>query len=388
MDAGGFASLTPDGCAALQTAPTIMGPSRHLSLLPDLPAQKLVWPVPFQAGIDQLLAMRGQPVAVLVSGAPFWFGAGSQLVCTLEHTEWLALPGRSCFSLAASALGWALDSTTCLGLHAAPVTRLRPYLCPGRRLFVTLRDGQVVQDLADYLVATDFSESQLAVLEQLGGPKETITLIPASDTAKAEFQHPVMVGIEVAGKGRVMPQSSGLSDDWFVHDGQLTKQPVRAATLAALAPHPGQHLWDLGAGTGSVAIEWLLSGPAMQATAVERNPDRAANITLNATSLGVDWLQILQTDNLSALEQLSRPDAVFIGGGLRDDLLRLLWDRLPAGARLVANGVTIKTDRLLTGAQETYGGQLTRLQLSALEDIGQMSGWKAAYPITQWAVTR
>ena len=388
MDAGGFASLTPDACAALRAAPTIMGPSRHLSLLPDLPAQKLVWPVPFQAGIDQLLAMRGQPVAVLVSGDPFWFGAGSQLVCALDHKEWLALPGRSCFSLAASALGWALDSTACLGLHAAPLNRLRPYLCPGRRLFVTLRDGQAVHDLVDYLATVGFAQSQLTVLEKLAGPKQTVTLISASDTTEANFQHPVMVGIEVAGKGRVMQQSSGLSDDWFAHDGQLTKQPVRAATLAALAPQPGQYLWDLGAGSGSVAIEWLLSGPAMQATAVEKNPDRAASIAVNAVNLGVDWLQILHTDNLSALEQLGSPDAVFIGGGLRDDLLRQLWDTLPAGTRLVANGVTIETDRLLTGAQETYGGQLTRFQLSALENIGQMSGWKAAFPITQWAVTR
>ena len=388
MDAGGFASLTPDACAALRNAPTIMGPSRHLSLLPNLPAQKLVWPVPFQAGIDQLLAMRGQPVAVLVSGDPFWFGAGSQLVCTLDHKEWLALPGRSCFSLAASALGWALDSTACLGLHAAPLTRLRPYLSPGRRLFVTLRDGQAVQDLADYLATSGFAQSQLTVLEKLAGPEQTVTFISASDTGKADFQHPVMVGVEVAGEGRVMPQSSGLSDDWFAHDGQLTKQPVRAATLAALAPQPGQYLWDLGAGSGSVAIEWLLSGPGMQATAVEQNPDRAASIAVNAANLGVDWLQILHTDNLSALEQLSSPDAVFIGGGLRDDLLRQLWVRLPAGTRLVANGVTIETDRLLTGAQEIYGGQLTRFQLAALENIGQMSGWKAAFPITQWAVTR
>ena len=388
MDAGGFASLTPDACAALRKAPTIMGPSRHLSLLPNLPAQKLVWPVPFQAGIDQLLAMRGQPVAVLVSGDPFWFGAGSQLVCTLDHKEWLALPGRSCFSLAASALGWALDSTACLGLHAAPLTRLRPYLSPGRRLFVTLRDGQAVQDLADYMATAGFAQSQLTVLEKLAGPEQTVTVISASDTGKTDFQHPVMVGVEVAGEGRVMPHSSGLSDDWFAHDGQLTKQPVRAATLAALAPQPGQYLWDLGAGSGSVAIEWLLSGPAMQATAVEQNPDRAASIAVNAVNLGVDWLQILHTDNLSALEQLGSPDAVFIGGGLRDDLLRQLWERLPVGTRLVANGVTIETDRLLTGAQETYGGQLTRFQLSALENIGQMSGWKAAFPITQWAVTR
>ena len=331
--------------------------------------------------------MRGQPVAVLVSVIHSGLAQAASWCAPLNIQN-----GWPCQAAAAFRWRHRLWGGRWTALLALGYMRLQLLVCglisPGRRLFVTLRDGQAVHDLADYLATSGFAQSQLTVLEKLAGPEQTVTFISASDTGKAYFQHPVMVGVEVAGDGRVMPQSSGLSDDWFAHDGQLTKQPVRAATLAALAPQPGQYLWDLGAGSGSVAIEWLLSGPGMQATAVEQNPDRAASIAVNAANLGVDWLQILHTDNLSALEQLSRPDAVFIGGGLRDDLLRQLWDRLPAGTRLVANGVTIETDRLLTGAQEIYGGQLTRFQLAALENIGQMSGWKAAFPITQWAVTR
>ena len=388
MDAGGFASLSAEACAAVRAASVIMGPPRHLSMLPELPARKINWPAPFDAGLDDLLARRGSPVTVLVSGDPFWFGAGTQIVRHLDRSEWCALPGRSCFSLAASALGWAIDSSSAFGLHAAPFSRLRPHLCPGRRCLVTVRDGAAVPALAAYLAETGFGESQLTVLESLGSSDQIITTLRADDSISNVFHHPLMVGIDVAGSGQTLPQAAGLSDDWFDHDGQITKAPVRALTLSALAPRPGQHLWDLGAGSGSVSIEWLLSGPAMQATAVEQHPDRAARIQANATRLGVDWLQLVQTDNLAALEGLARPDAVFIGGGLRDQLLDRLWQTIPAGTRLVANAVTIETDRLLTSAHERLGGQLIRLELSQLQTIGRMRGWQAGYPITQWAVIR
>lgn len=388
MDAGGFASLSADACAAVRAASVIMGPPRHLSVLPDLPAQKIDWPVPFEAGIDDLLARRGSPVVVLVSGDPFWFGAGTQIVRHLDRSEWCALPGRSCFSLGAATLGWAIDSLCVLGLHAAPFSRLRPHLCPGRRLLVTVRDGQAVPALAAYLAEAGFGETQLFVLESLGSPDQKVTTLRAEDTPSDLFYHPVMVGIDVAGSGQVLPRAAGLADDWFDHDGQITKAPVRALTLSALAPRPGQHLWDLGAGSGSVSIEWLLSGPEMQATAVEQHPDRAARIQANATRLGVDWLQLVQTDNLAALDGLARPDAVFIGGGLGPELLDRLWQLVPPGTRLVANAVTIETDRLLTSSHERFGGQLIRLEVSQLQNIGRMNGWQAGYPITQWAVTR
>lgn len=393
LDAGGYNSLTPEAQSALSTATTIIGPQRHIDMLPDLAAKQIIWPVPFQQGIDRLLALRAENdgdehVVMLASGDPFWFGAGTQITRHLDKSEWQALPGASCFSLAASQLGWAIETTSCLGLHAAPFTRLRPYLHTGRQIMATMRDGASIEGLVHYLCAEGFADSRLFILEALGSSEARRTSCQAHALPDIDFQHPVMVGIEVAGQGRPLPQTPGLDDDWFAHDGQITKQMVRALTLSALAPSAGQHLWDLGAGSGSVSIEWLLSGPQMRATAVEHNAERAARIRTNADRLGVDWLSICERDNLSALAQLDRPDAVFVGGGLRDPLLAALWEILPVGTRLVANGVTVETDRLLTSAQEQLGGTLTRLELSNLDKIGTMRGWKAAYPITQWVVTR
>ena len=387
MDAGGFENLPQPAKMALQAAPVIIGPQRHLSMLPPLSAEQIIWPVPFADGVDIVLAMRGQPLVMLVSGDPFWFGAGSQITCHLSSDEWIAHPAASCFSLGASALGWPIEKTDCLGLHAAPLSRLRPYLQEGKRLMATLRDGEEIARLQAYLCDQHFDESIIHVLESLGGEDMRITQIQANQKPETAFHHPLMVGIACAGSGRAMPRSAGLEDDWFIHDGQITKRPVRALTLSALAPQNGQHLWDLGAGSGSVSIEWLLAGQFMRATAIERHAERAKNISQNALNLGVDWLTIIESENLDVLDDLDKPDAVFIGGGLRAQLLDRLMAILPSGVRLVANGVTLETDRLLGSAHEQYGGSLLKLELSSAEPIGSMRGWKSAYPITQWVLT-
>jgi precorrin-6Y C5,15-methyltransferase (decarboxylating) len=185
-----------------------------------------------------------------------------------------------------------------------------------------------------------------------------------------------------------MQSSSGLPDNWFIHDGQITKQAIRAFTLSSLAPRAGEHLWDLGAGSGSIGIEWLLSGPLMKATAVEKQPKRADTIRQNAITLGVDQLVVVESDNIDALHHLERPDCIFIGGGLNQPLLDLLWTHISDGTRIVANGVTIETDRLLTSIQARFGGNIQRLEISHLEGLGRMHGWKASFPITQWIVTK
>ena len=355
-------------------------------MLPALSAEQLVWPIPFSDGIDMVMARRGQPIVMLVSGDPFWFGAGSQMTRLLSSDEWVAWPAASCFSLGASALGWSIEKTICLGLHAAPLNRLRPYLQTGCHIMATLRDGDEIAKLQAYLVAQQFGESTLYVLESLGGDGARKTKIKADEKTECRFSHPVMVGIACAGAGRTMPRTPGLDDDWFEHDGQITKRPVRALTLSALAPQSGQHLWDLGAGSGSISIEWLLASRDMRATAIERHAERANRIERNALHLGVDWLRIIQSENLDVLDELDKPDAVFIGGGLRAELLDRLMGILPAGVRLVANGVTLETDRLLGMAQAEYGGSLTKFEFAQAEPIGSMQGWKASYPITQWVL--
>ena len=388
MDSGGYDRLSADAQDYIHRASYIIGPKRHLSMLPEVTAETVTWPIPFTDGITTLLDRRGTPSIMLVSGDPFWFGAGTQITKHLEAGEWYALPGHSCFSLAASHMGWALETTLCLGLHAAPFTRLRPHLAPGQQIMATLRDGEAVPALASYLTEMGFGDTHITCLEALGQSDQRITSCLAHEGPDKAPSHPVMVALSVAGEGPVMPKSSGISDDWFDHDGQITKQPIRAMTLSALAPRPGDVLWDLGAGSGSIAIEWLLSCPSLQAVAVEKHPARAATIRENAVKLGVDRLQIVEADIETALDTLPAPNCVFVGGGLREHSLTLLWDRLPAGTRLVANGVTLETDQLLISAYQRFGGHLMRLEVSQLQAIGTMHGWKAAYPITQWTVTR
>lgn len=388
MDAGGYASLSPEAQAVLQDTPTIMAPPRHLASLPQLSGDQIVWPVPFSEGIEKLLKLRGSRVVVIFSGDPFWFGAGSQIIQKLDRREWCAIPAQSCFSLAAAELGWPIEKTFQLGLHSASFSRLRPYLAVGQKLMVTVRDGESVNSLNDYLIETGFGDSELWVLESLGSASQNVTKTLAKEKIKRKFQHPLMVGIKVFGSGKVLSQASGLIDDWFANDGQITKQPIRALTLSALAPQTGQHLWDLGSGSGSIAIEWLLSGPSMKATSVEKNSIRAENISLNAAKLGVDWIEVIESDIMDALSKLDRPDAVFIGGGFSAGSFEKIWKIIPAGTRLVVNGVTIETDRLIVDCAENFGGQLLRFEYSQPKQIGGKSSWKASYPITQWVVVR
>lgn len=379
----------PDGLCraskeAMAEADCIIGAKRHLSLLPESGARLMEWPVPFSDGLDLVMARRGQPTVVLASGDPFWFGAGTSLAARLERAEWRAFPGRSSFSLAAARSGWALDKTLCLGLHAAPLSRLRPHLATGQRIIVTLRDGPAVADLGHYLHDCGFGPSPCIVLEALGGPRERITECAAQELQGREFAHPVCVAFEVAGDGDVLPLASGRRDDWFDNDGQITKQPVRALTLAALAPRPFEHLWDIGGGCGSIGIEWLLSHPTLAATAIEPRSDRADRMRANAARLGVDRLRVVKGKAPDVLADLALPDVVFIGGGLSPALLAHL-ETLPEGTRIVANAVTLESDALLTQTQARLGGTLMRIEIADTAPIGRKRGWRAAYPITQWS---
>ncbi|MBK0328201.1 precorrin-6y C5,15-methyltransferase (decarboxylating) subunit CbiE [Rhodobacteraceae bacterium F11138] len=383
----GLDGLSTASRKALQAAEIVMGAKRHLELLPDLAAECVVWPVPFADGLPRLLALRGRAVVVLASGDPFWFGAGSSIARQLDADEWRALPGVSVFSLAAARLGWALERTVTLGLHAAPLTRLQPYLAPGQRVIVLLRDGAAVAALAAHLRETGFSDSILHVCERLGGPRERLRAGVAANPGFDDIAHPVCIGLEVGGAGRTLPLVAGRPDDTFESDGQITKAPMRALTLAALAPRAGEHLWDIGGGSGAVAIEWLLAHPGLSATSIEPRADRAERIRRNADRLGVDRLDIRQGHAPAALDGLRTPNAVFIGGGLSETMLTWLRARLTPGTRLVANAVTLESEALLAAAQAELGGMLTRIELAQAAPLGGKRGWKAAYPLVQWSVT-
>ncbi|SDI12187.1 precorrin-6y C5,15-methyltransferase (decarboxylating) subunit CbiE [Alloyangia pacifica] len=380
----------PDGLcaasrAALAAAEIVIGPARHLSLLPDGEARQITWPVPFVEGIPQLLSLRGRQVAVLASGDPFWFGAGSVLARHLDRGDWQAFPGRSTFSLAAARMSWPLEGTSCFGLHAVPLARLRPQLAPGRQMIVLLRDGAAVAALANYLAEEGFGASEITVMEALGGPRERLTQTRADTLPVLAFAHPVCVALTVRGDGPVLPLATGRPDDWFESDGQITKRPVRALTLSALTPRPFEHLWDIGGGSGSIGIEWLLCDPTLSASTIEPRADRAARIAANAARLGAERLRVIEGRAPEALAELERPDAVFIGGGLSRALLDWLEAHLPSGTRVVANAVTLESEALLAEVQARLGGELLRIELSSTQPLGARRGWKAAYPIVQWS---
>ena len=358
-----------------------------MTLLPALKAERIEWPVPFADGLTMLRKLRGRRVVVLASGDPFWFGVGSVLARDFDQDEWRALSGHSTFSLAAAQLGWPLESTLCLGLHAASLTHLRPHLAPGLHAFVLLRDGAAVATLASYLESEGFGASQLTVLEALGGPRERTTQVRADALPETAFAHPVCVAVEIAGPGATIPHAGGIDDAFFETDGQITKRPIRALALSALAPRPDELLWDIGSGSGSIAIEWLLSHPRTEAISIEARRDRTARIVANANRLGMDRLRVVEGTAPAALDGLPEPQAVFIGGGLSQALLADVTARLATGTRLIAHAVTLESEALLTHWSMQLGGTLSRVELSEAAPLGTKHGWKPAYPIVQWRVT-
>lgn len=376
------AGLSPASRAALETADVVFGGPRHLALA-NVGAKGRPWPVPFS--VAPVLACKGQRIAVLASGDPFWFGAGGSLSEHLDPEEYQSFPAPSTFALAASYLGWRLEDVSCLGLHAAPVERLRYVLSPKGRIICLLRGGNAPKELAKWLCTQDTSATEMWIMESLGGPSQRVRQTRADEFDLSDVGAPVAVALSLP-DGVGMSRASGLSDDLFSHDGQITKRPVRALTLSALAPRPREVLWDIGAGSGSISVEWCLAGG--HAVAFEQKPERVQNITRNADDFGVAHrLSVVQGDAGSVLSEQPAPDAVFVGGGGTSALFSRLFDLLPQGTRLIANGVTLETEALLAQLHAQRGGELLRIELAQATPLGGMRGWQPARPIVQWNVT-
>ncbi|MGY4161374.1 precorrin-6Y C5,15-methyltransferase (decarboxylating) [Bradyrhizobium sp. USDA 4461] len=379
----GLAGLSDASRKALGEAEVVFGGERHLALA-VITDRGLTWPVPFDA--DIVLECRGRPTAVLASGDPFWHGAGGSLVEKLQPGEWIAHSAPSTFSLAAARLGWRLENVVCLGLHAAPFERLLPHLARDARIICLLRDGKAASDLAGWLTERGWGPSAMSILSALGGPRESITRHRADRFSGDTGDDLVAVALEAKG-GQGIARSSGLPDALFVHDGQLTKRPVRALALSALAPRPGERLWDVGAGSGSISIEWTLCGGT--AIAVEARGERAANIRSNAASFGLAHrITVIEGEAPGILSDLAAPDAVFIGGGLNAAMFDAIWLRIAPGTRLVAHAVTLETEALLSDLHQRHGGELMRLEIAQAEPLGRYRSWKAARPIVQWSAIR
>ncbi|NIZ59689.1 cobalamin biosynthesis bifunctional protein CbiET [Sedimentitalea sp. CY04] len=381
----GLSGLSDASRSALDKADLIFGGPRHLDLV-NAGDRGQPWPVPFS--IDPVLQSRGKQVSVLASGDPFWHGAGGSLASHLQPGEWASYPVPSTFALVANHMAWRIEDTLCLGLHAAPFERLLPILAPNTQLICTLRDGAAPAELAAWLTQQGFGETQMAVMELLGGPNQRVRSARADAFDLSDVQAPVAVALAAMGNPG-LPRASGLPDDVFHHDGQITKRPIRALTLSALAPRPGQLLWDIGGGSGSISVEWCLAAPGARALIFEQRTQRSENINRNAAKFGLTHRMSLVIGQApQSLETQELPATVFIGGGASQALLDQLWQILPPGTRIIANGVTLETETLLMTAHAQHGGHLMKAEIAEAGPLGSMRGWERARPVLQWSVTR
>jgi precorrin-6B C5,15-methyltransferase / cobalt-precorrin-6B C5,C15-methyltransferase len=374
-------------------AAIVFGGKRHLALAASIiRGAARPWPSPFDRVAEEVLAQRGRAVGVLASGDPFMHGVGAVLARHIDAQEMLVVPAPSAFSLAAARLGWALPETSLISLHARALDFVRPHLQPGARVIALTSDGAAPAALAHLLDDTGFGGSRLVVLEALGGPRERMraTTAAAFDLRDVDALNTVAIEVAASPGARVIPRTAGIADALFEHDGQITKREVRAVTLSALAPRRGEWLWDIGAGAGSVAIEWMLADPSVRATAVEVRADRAARIRRNAAAFGVPALDIVEGAAPGALANLAPPDAIFIGGGACDaGVIDTAVAALRPGGRLVVNAVTLATEGLLLARHAVLGGELIKIAVARAEPVERSHSqspmtWRPAMPVTQW----
>lgn len=385
----GIDGLTAAARALIERADVVFGGRRHLALAgPLMRGVARPWPSPFDRAVDEVLQHAARQVCVLASGDPFVFGVGAVLARRIAPEEMTVIPAPSAFSLAAARLGWSLPDTTLLSLHARSLDLLRPHLHPRARILALTSDGEAPAAIARLLAQIGFDPSRLTVLEALGGPHEQVRSATADGFAIGGVSALNTVAIEVAAAphARVLPRAPGLPDDLFEHDGLITKREIRALTLSALAPRRGDLMWDVGAGAGSVGIEWMLADPSLRAVAIEARADRAEQIRHNAAALGVPGLEVVEASAPAALAGLVSPQAVFVGGGASDPgVLEAVIAALDPGGRLVVNAVTLETETLLVARHAALGGELARIAVARAGPVGRMRGWRPAMPVAQWA---
>jgi len=380
----GYKGLGKNARHALLQARLVFGSSRQLDLLPPcIQAERRQWPSPFS--LQPVLERHADPVCVIASGDPMLFGVGVSLSRQVPIEQMRVIPAPSSYSLAAARLGWALQDVLTLSVVARPLAALNAQMHHGQRLLVLSNDGHSPSAIAALLRERGFGPSHLTVLEHLGGPLERSVEGSANEWSGPEIAALNLVAIDCRAEPDTLRLSplGGLPDDAFRHDGQLTKRDVRAITLARLAPVPGQLLWDVGAGCGSIGIEWMRAHPTCRAIAIESNENRQQLIEFNRDALGVPGLQLVRGRAPDALGGLEQPDAIFIGGGVtRAGVLDSCWQQLRSGGRLVANAVTLQSEATLVSWRDQHGGELTRIHLAHSKPLGEFDTWRQALPIT------
>ena len=387
----GLENLPPASRALLDQAEVVFGSKRILDHADLKEAEAIAWAPPLENALAELLSKKGRKAVVLATGDPMLHGMGATLTRHMPPEDMTVIPAPSAFSLAAARLRWPLQEVECLSLHAHPVSLLQPHVQPGAKLIALTSSGDTVTEAAELLCSRGYGQSLLTVLEHMGGPDERIATITAEKCAGETFADFNTLAIQcVAAPGAaVLPRVPGLPDDAFVHDGQLTKREMRTITLAALGPTPGAVLWDVGAGCGSVAIEWMRAERGAVAIAFESNEERVKMIAQNAVALGAPGLEIVQGDAEETLHGNDTPSAIFIGGAVDNDtVFETCWDALPPGGRLVANAVTLEGEAALYSRYADHGGELVRIGISRADTVGNRTAMRPRMAVLQWRVTR
>ncbi|WP_017652985.1 bifunctional cobalt-precorrin-7 (C(5))-methyltransferase/cobalt-precorrin-6B (C(15))-methyltransferase [Fortiea contorta] len=388
----GLQGLSAIARSLVEQAEVIMGGDRHLAMLRANDSRlQIAWKSPFSHSVEEIIQRRGQHVCILASGDPLCYGVGDTLTQRIPISEMTIIPAPSTFSLACARLGWSLSAVETLSLCGRPASVLQSYIYPGARLLILSAGKDTPQLVAEILTKRGFGDSEMTVLERMGGVQERIIVSKAAAGMETQIAALNAIAVHCIADAAITPLSRlpGLPDDAYNHDGQLTKREVRAMTLSTLAPTPGELLWDVGAGCGSISIEWMRTHPRCRAIAIEQNTTRLHYIADNAAALGVPNLQIIAGQAPTALKNLPTPNAIFIGGGVTaHELFDICWSALPIGGRIVANVVTIEGEQTLFKWYEKVGGNFTRIAIQKAEPIGKFLGWRALAPVTQWIVVK
>lgn len=385
----GMDGLTPATRAVVEAAEVIIGGDRHHELAPNVAAQRIAWPSPFDALIDQIRSLQDKRVVILATGDPLWFSVGARIGRAIDPSEIIYHPQLSAFQLAAARMGWSLADVETLTVHGRPVEQMIAFIQPDARLLVLTTGAETPGQIAQFLTERGFGQSRMTVLAAMGGKDET-----RFDGVAESWDHTVpafntlAVECAAAPDAALLPRVPGLSDSLFQSDGTMTKQEVRAVTVAKLMPMRGALLWDIGTGCGSVAIEWMRAARYARAIGIEPRADRRAMAATNALALGVPKLDLIEGSVPEALDGLDAPDAIFIGGGLSAATFMAAWAALRPLGRLVANAVTLESEAELIALHAKHGGELVKLSVQRAEPVGRLTGWRPLMPVTQWSLVK
>lgn len=385
----GLAGLTPATRAVVEAAEVIVGGDRHQLLAEGLGAERIAWPSPFDALIETLKAMRGRRVVVLATGDPLWFSVGARIGRSIDPGEITYHPQVGAFQLAAARMGWSMADVETLTVHGRPVEQMIAFIQPDVRLLILTTGEDTPLQIARFLTERGFGKSAMSVLAAMGGAQETRFdgVAESWDQAVPAF-NTLAVDCVAATDAALLPRVPGLADELFQSDGTMTKQEVRAVTLARLMPMRGALLWDIGTGCGSVAVEWMRGARYARAIGIEPRADRRAMAAANALALGTPKLELIDGEAPAVLAELEPPDAIFIGGGLSQMVFDAAWRALKPLGRLVCNAVTLESETMLIGLQKRHGGRLVRLSVERAEPIGPFQGWKPQRPVVQWSLIK